>query len=421
MNIGAIIKLNRIKQNLTQEELAEGIISISYLSKIENGKIEPNDEVIKLLCLRLGIEINRQIDDETKALCHEWFRLLLSCTDVEKLKEKYNIINELTNTIEDVELQILLKIHLIRYYLKLGKLDPAFEQINHLKDFSNTFTTEQKYFWNKFNGNYYYLKEDYNEALKFYTLSEDFIAHLDVSEEENADLEYSLALTYSKLRITSLALRAAYKALDLYRQIYHFSRCAECHLILGISYRRIHNHEKAIKNYQLAKQLAEHTNNKDIIQLTHLNLGYLYSVQGDTNLAIDHLDMIINEDESLLEDRLSALTTIVKEYYQNGYFKEAKQRISEGLKWIDLDGKDKHVMFYHEIRAFLYMIEEQHEKFEKMMVEEFIPYLEEQKDYAKLTVYAEFLASHFENLHKYKNATKYYKLVNFSYKQITHI
>jgi len=421
MNIGAIIKLNRIKQNLTQEELAEGIISISYLSKIENGKIEPNDEVIKLLCLRLGIEINRQIDDETKALCHEWFRLLLSCTDVERLKEKYKEVNELVNTIQDLELQILLKIHLIRYYLKIGDQDLALSHISQIKGFSTTFNNIQKYYWYKFNGNYFYIKEEYNEALRFYTLSEDLVINLELSDEEIADLDYSLALTYSKLRITTLSLRAASKALEIYRQIYNFSRCAECHLILGISYRRIHNHEAAIKNYKLAMELAERTNNKEIIHLAHLNLGYLYYAEGDTKQTIEHLDMIVNEEDSVLSDRLLALTAIVEELYKNRDFLEAKKRIREGLSWIDSTNKQQNLLFYYEIYTYLYLIDSEDEKFEDMMVNEFIPYLEEQKDYARLTNYATLLANHFEELHKYKNATKYYKLVNFSYKQIMQI
>lgn len=421
MNIGAIIKLNRIKQNLTQEELAEGIISISYLSKIENGKIEPNDEVIKLLCLRLGIEINRQIDDETKALCHDWFRLLLSCTDVEKLKEKYKEVNELVNTIQDLELQILLKIHLIRYYLKIGDNKLAYDQINHLKDFYKTFTIEQKYYWNKFNGNYYYLNNEFNEAIQYYTLSQDLILNIELSDEEIADLEYSIALTYSKLRITSLAMRAAYKSLDIYRRIYNFSRCAQCHLILGISFRRINNHDSAIDNYKLAKQLAEQINNKEIIQLTHLNLGYLYYVQGKTEQAMAYLDMIVTEEDGTLEDRLLALTSIIEESFRRKNFSEAKKRINEGLSWINESNKERYLSYYYEISTFLYLIDEEHEKFENMMVNEFIPYLREHKNYAKLTEYAELVGNYFESIHKYKNAATYFKLVNFSYKQITQI
>ncbi|MEB6549825.1 helix-turn-helix domain-containing protein [Heyndrickxia sporothermodurans] len=419
MNIGAIIKLNRINQNLTQEELADGIISISYLSKIENGKIEPNEEVIKLLCRKLGIQINNQIDDSTKVICNEWFHLLLTSSNIEEIKQKYKEINEVSKTIHDSELQLLIKIHMIRYYLKIGETTKALEQINNLKDVSGTFNNLQKYYWYKFNGNYYSIIEEENDALRNYTLSEDLLPLLELKEDEIADILYSLAVTYSKHRLTSEAQSYANRALEYYRQVYNFSRCAECHLVLGICYRRINNHEKAIKNYHLAKQLAESTQNKKLIRLTHLNMGYLYFVQGNNAQAIKYLDMIVNESDATLHDRLLALTSIIGESYNSNNLEEAKKRIMQGLSWINSDNKNKYISFYYEILSYLYLIDENHEKFENLLVNEFIPYLKEQKDYVKLTEYAEMLGKHFESTHKYKNATTYYKLVNFSYKQIT--
>lgn len=418
MNIGAIIKLNRINQNLTQEELADGIISISYLSKIENGKIEPNEEVIKLLCLKLGIQINNQLDDGIKEKCQEWFHLLLTSSNTDEIKNKFTEIKELEKNIHDSELQLLIKIHMIRYYLKIGETSEAFKQINRLKDVSGTFNNLQKYYWFKFNGNYYSIIEEENDALRNYTLSEDFLPLLELPEDEVADIFYSLAVTYSKHRLTSEAQSYANKALEYYRQVYNFSRCAECHLVLGICYRRINNHQKALKNYQLAKQLAESTDNKKLIQLTHLNTGYLYFTQGDTRKAIAHLDILINDNESLLIDRLSALTSIIGESYSRNNFIEAKKRINQGLSWINSQNKSKYLSFYYEILTFKYLIDKEYEKFQKLMVNEFIPYLKEQKDYAKLAEFAELLGKHFEDIHKYKNAATYYKLVNFSYKQI---
>ncbi|MEH7802743.1 helix-turn-helix transcriptional regulator, partial [Bacillus pumilus] len=52
INIGQIIKLYRYKQNMTQSELAEGICSVSHLSKIENGSKEANQDTINLLLER---------------------------------------------------------------------------------------------------------------------------------------------------------------------------------------------------------------------------------------------------------------------------------------------------------------------------------------------------------------------------------
>ncbi len=328
MNIGSIIKMNRLKQNLKQEDLADGIISTSYLSKIENGKIEPNDEVIKLLCMRLDIEINRQIDEETKEICYSWFHILLTSYKPSVLKQEYQRISELTNTIPDLELQILLKIHVIRFYLKIGKTSSALEQINHLKEISTTFSGKQKYYWFKFNGNYHSITEEDSKALQFYTMAEDLIAKNDLPDEEIADLQYVLGVTYSKLRLTSEAQSYANKALDFYRQIYNFSRCAECHLILGISYEEFKTMTKLSKIIKLAKQLAEHDNNTEIIQLTHLNLGYLYLRQGKYKTSIKHLDMIVNEKEASLEDRLLALTLLSKNIIEVMIMKKQKDELT---------------------------------------------------------------------------------------------
>lgn len=54
--IGKRLKYSRINLGMTQEKLAKGIISVSYLSKIENGKVEPTEEIIDLLTERLGLE-----------------------------------------------------------------------------------------------------------------------------------------------------------------------------------------------------------------------------------------------------------------------------------------------------------------------------------------------------------------------------
>ncbi|NQD67585.1 helix-turn-helix transcriptional regulator, partial [Bacillus haikouensis] len=55
MNIGSKIRFHRQKRNLTQEELSKGIISVSYLSKLENNQVTPSDDIIQLICKRLGV------------------------------------------------------------------------------------------------------------------------------------------------------------------------------------------------------------------------------------------------------------------------------------------------------------------------------------------------------------------------------
>lgn len=44
--IGKQVFYKRLQQKMTQEELCQGICSVSYLSKIENGKIEASEEIL---------------------------------------------------------------------------------------------------------------------------------------------------------------------------------------------------------------------------------------------------------------------------------------------------------------------------------------------------------------------------------------
>lgn len=71
INIGQIIKLYRYKQNMTQSELAEGICSVSHLSKIENGSKEANQDTINLLLERLGIS-QEKLSQRRVICCHFW-------------------------------------------------------------------------------------------------------------------------------------------------------------------------------------------------------------------------------------------------------------------------------------------------------------------------------------------------------------
>lgn len=59
------------KKGIKQINLARGICSISYLSKIENDNISPNQEIINLLLKRLDITRNDSLDSEKSDLLNE--------------------------------------------------------------------------------------------------------------------------------------------------------------------------------------------------------------------------------------------------------------------------------------------------------------------------------------------------------------
>ena len=54
--LGTILKLERLKQNRGQKDISHGICVPSYLSKIENGEVMANEEVIKAIYDKLNID-----------------------------------------------------------------------------------------------------------------------------------------------------------------------------------------------------------------------------------------------------------------------------------------------------------------------------------------------------------------------------
>ncbi len=83
---GFVIKKERLEKNWSQEGLCKGICAVSYLSKIEQGKAEASEEILKALFERLGIDwiTDEKILSEGRKFIEEWYDTAFS-DDYEKL------------------------------------------------------------------------------------------------------------------------------------------------------------------------------------------------------------------------------------------------------------------------------------------------------------------------------------------------
>lgn len=54
--IGDRIKILRTFNNMTQDELVNGIASVAYLSKVENGRSKPSEQFLSKIANKLKIE-----------------------------------------------------------------------------------------------------------------------------------------------------------------------------------------------------------------------------------------------------------------------------------------------------------------------------------------------------------------------------
>lgn len=421
MEIGSFIKMQRTKQKMTLSELADGIVSVSYLSKIENLKTEASPQIIQLLCNRLGIELDKSMDEVIEKKCNEWFEMLLHKEEESKIVEAYEELQELldsnlSNTI------LLFEIHKIRYYLVLGKNDLALEQINKLNKLVNNFGTTELYYWYKFRGNYNTQVEQHKIAIERYLKAEELTRKLELSDEELADLQYTISVCYSKLRNTLEAIEYANEALDTFMKKYNFLNCARCHIVLGISYRRIKMYDKAIENYNIAKQLAGLGNNHELIRLTNQNLGFLYATQGKNKEAIKYYLEIVDDENINLHDKIAAMTEMIKVYYDMDEMDKVSQLVNEAIDLLEDAPRDDTYEFYdYVVHTYYYSLTKQTNKLVSLVKNHFIPFLMKRNDYANIVTFSSMLAKYYENIYRYKDATKYYKLANQIYKEIANL
>jgi len=418
MEIGPLIKLHRIKQNMTQEDLAAGIVSESYLSKIENQKTDASPEVIALLCERLGIQLNAENEDMIKEKAEEWFALLYVTKSREEQKARFQELEQLfKNSNSDYE--ILFEIHKVRYYLVSNDEQKTKEQIEKLRNLEYSFDSKQNFFWNKYLGNYYQINEDDNvKALHYYEIAESLIKNIELTETDIADIHYTLAVTHTRLINNLKSMEHANKALDVFRQNYNFVRCAQCHILLGISYRRMHMIDMAIKQYNMAKHLGEITENSEVIQLSNHNLGYLHSTLGESEEAIRYLEQAYAMGSNVTATQINTVISLIKEYYNSGRLNEAKEILEQNYQLVEELPVHNKRTFKLELDVYKYAIYKEYNQLEHTIINEFLPYLEEKSDYANIVNYANMIGEHFEKLKKYKNAAHFYKLASSSYQKL---
>jgi len=126
--VGFAIRKKRIENNWSQEGLCKGICAVSYLSKIEQGKVEASDEVVAQLFEKLGIKwiTDEKVLADGKKFVEEWYDAVFS--------EDYNAGNIFRKQLDEgywmlenspYAIDILLLKEL--YSDEAGKLDETFE------------------------------------------------------------------------------------------------------------------------------------------------------------------------------------------------------------------------------------------------------------------------------------------------------
>ncbi len=417
--IGNKIKYYRIKENMTQEELAIGVVSVSYLSKIEHDSAEANPEVIHKLCEKLNIKPVRMHDEAIYTLSKQWHKELLQ-QDIAKAKATYPLLKDEMEKIIDANLYWLTELHCLYYYTVTNQHKEATKIHNYLERHHRKFNEEELYYWCKFSGYYYYHVDlSYLKAYRQLIRAEKLIS-LDIEnyKQDIHDLYYLIAEVSTKLYFTYHTMVYANKALEYYRSNYELKRCVECQLIKGIAYKRMNEIERSEKSFNLAFSILNKYQDEALLATCHLELGDLYNRTDQPTKAITYFKKSYYiAEEKVHNEQFKAMIYLMKIYLAQDELEHAKAWYKAAEAFVQ-DTEGLSINYVYDLKAYYYLIYGFDQTFEVLMEKTILPFLKQKEQYKQYSTYMFLMADYYYQNRKYKLAADNYKK---AHKAINHI
>jgi transcriptional regulator with XRE-family HTH domain len=414
--IGKKIYYFRKSKGFTQEQLANGICSVSHLSKIENGHEKPSSDILVHLCRRLNIsESDIESEEDINAislLLHEWYTLIVN-KDTEAASQKHTYLEEKLAHIQDPTLLLKYTLFSVRYRLLLQDLGEASALLKSLDFYKKSLDLDLAFYYFLFLGLYTYMNGDYVEALKCFKQAESAGDSLRIQDPE---LYYQLALANSQLHHISHSINYASKALDLFDQYCNYFRSIDCQILLGINNRKLGNYEQSEKYYLNALKVAKMFNNKDLISMIYHNLGNLYS-KHDPGKGIEYFQSSLKFREAHEHEKAArTLYCIARDFYRLKDVNSAYEWLEKGIK---IANQGDLIEFKMHFQVLKYQLNcNTRREFEELLRDEVIPYFKKKQMWNVVAEYSETLADYYSNQFKYKSSSYYYSIVNESRKKI---
>lgn len=300
--IGKRIKELRIDAKLTQQELATGIMTRSYISQIEHEIVHPSYTMLE----KLAGKLNCKVEDffvvpQNKALLLTQWKTEIKHAEsqvesgqVEQAKMTiHNLSIDYCKGLGDYDCGLLMWIK--------GKIS---EKANHWEEAENFFKKSIKFFSSKpFISEqirsedslaYVYLQtEQTKKALQVLNLAYEKVLYQQVGGLVKISVLVHLGITHAKLGEYHSAIRFLRYSLELNQATNINYKPGQILMTLGICYRRLLQWSEAQKSYEKALkffELFEDTENK---AGTYTNLGILCAYQKDYQRSIEFLLMSI--------------------------------------------------------------------------------------------------------------------------------
>ncbi|MBT2569706.1 helix-turn-helix transcriptional regulator [Planococcus sp. ISL-110] len=274
MNVGSIIKYYRTKNSLTQSQLADGICSISHLSKIESNAYIPHESTIKALLLKMGVQLNREVEKHKQL--ERMIGKFIDCSlhyDLETMRKIYRQLELENDYIQSTDLVNQYELYKFRFYIYDNDPVKAEQQKKLLERMKASFLAPEHWVHQFFQSLYCSMMGDNTKSLEF-------LNSLDLGIQ-SIPQKFEGEFYYQKARMLVLADRYelsahfAELAARSFQLHHNYIRLLHAQMLLAINYTRRNLlvqaeslYEVLIRNTHLTKQSALH--NQTLYNYTEL-------------------------------------------------------------------------------------------------------------------------------------------------------
>lgn len=291
MNIGSVIKYYRTKNNMTQLQLADGICSISHLSKIESNTYTPHESTIEALLAKMGVHWSKEIDKHNRLQrqLSDFIDCLLHY-DLENTRRLFKQLEQENDYLQSTDLVNQFELYKFRFYVLEADQVQAEAQKKLLERLQGSFTAPEKWLYQFFQAIYYSMLNKNGKALGFLDLLDQGIQS--IPQKFEGEYYYQKARLLILLDRFEVSAYYAELAVQFYQLHYNYIRLLHAQLLLAMNYTRRNLLVQASGIYTVLTRNAQLTGQTELYHKTVYNYVELLMEKGEALQAYEMLQDI---------------------------------------------------------------------------------------------------------------------------------
>ncbi|MBT2583379.1 helix-turn-helix transcriptional regulator [Planococcus sp. ISL-109] len=286
MNIGSVIKYYRLKHNLTQSQLADGICSVSHLSKIESNTYTPHEDTYEALLSKMGVQLKKELEHQKRL--EQQLGRFIDCSlhyDLDNLQSMYQELAKVDSYLQSTDLVTQYELYKFRYYLHAKQYDKAKEQQKMLDKLKASFTAPELWMSQFFQAIQFSSLGQYKDAMTLMDeLDQGFHSIPQKLEGEFYYQKARILLLFDRLELSAYYAELAVRA---YQMQHNYIRLLHAQLLLAINYTRRNLITQAASLYEVIKRNAMVTHQDELYQTVLYNYAELLKSQKQDSQAIE--------------------------------------------------------------------------------------------------------------------------------------